>query len=466
MANSADQPLLARQKIHFVSLGCAKNRVDTEVLAGIALETGHEIVPDPADAHVIVINTCGFIETAQQESIDTILELARFKERGTCDQLIVAGCLSQRFGATLAEALPEVDDFIATASLESIASIIANPKSRHHFQPAGHHLQRAGTPRFVEPGCVSTYVKIGDGCSRRCAFCVIPSIRGSGRSRPIEQIADEVAALAARGITEINLVAQDTSAFGRDLSPPRSLVELLRALEQVDVQWIRLLYLYPDQVDEELLRQIAGSTKVVPYLDIPIQHASGEVLRAMRRGHGPETLQKLVERARRVIPKVFLRTTVLVGHPGETPRDFERLVEFIEWARFDHLGVFRYSPQEGTASYGMTPAVTPRDSYNRFRRVMAVQRRISKARNRSLIGRELNVLVLESADNQGFVLRGRHAGQAPDIDGVTYLTSCSARPGAIVKATATRAEDHDIVADGDHRSTPARLEPPRTKPCQ
>jgi len=434
--------------IHLVALGCPKNRVDTEVLAGIAAERGMVIVAEPADADAIVVATCGFIESAREESIRALLELARFKQAGRCRLLVAASCLAQRYGEELARELPEVDAFLGTEDLRRLGDVLDRTAPRVAIGAPASFVQARGTPRFVEPGAATAYVKIADGCSRRCAFCAIPGIKGRARSRPPDEIADEVRDLARAGVREVNLVSQDTSAYGRDLGRRTDLTALVRAVDRVDrVAWIRLLYLYPDGVGDDLLAAIHKSARVVPYLDVPIQHAATRLLRRMRRGHGQTTLRRLVERARRILGDPFLRTAVLVGHPGETADDFAELLAFVEWARFDHLGVFRYSDEEGTPAFGTGPAVAPRDSYNRLRRVMAIQRRISRARNRRLRGRVIRVLVEGSADEAGYVLRGRHAGQAPEVDGSTFLVSCGAVPGDLVEARVVRSGDYDLVAE-------------------
>jgi ribosomal protein S12 methylthiotransferase len=437
----------APRTVHFVSLGCPKNRVDTEVLAGVAARAGLAIVGEPDRADAIVVNTCGFIEGAREESIAALLAMARFKKEGRCRLLVAAGCLAQRYGAELAAELPEVDAFLGTAALERLGDVLAGAAARVVVGPAAHHLQSADTPRFLEPGAPSAYLKIADGCARRCAFCAIPAIRGAARSRPIGEIVAEAGRLAAAGVVELNLVAQDTSAYGRDLGGGADLVALVRALERVDgVRWIRLLYLYPDGVPDALLEQMARSRKLVPYLDIPIQHASAAMLRRMRRGHGPAALRRLVARARRLVPGVFLRTAVLVGHPGETDAELEELLEFVRAVRFHHLGAFRYSPEEGTASARLGDPVPRRVSYDRWRRIMGAQRAIARRLNRALVGTEIEVLVEGADDADGYVLRGRHRGQAPEVDGVTYLVSSRAQVGEIVRARVIDSSDHDLVA--------------------
>ncbi|MCP4606233.1 MAG: 30S ribosomal protein S12 methylthiotransferase RimO [Proteobacteria bacterium] len=434
--------------IHFISLGCPKNRVDTEVMAGIAQERGLEIVSESIDADIIVVNTCAFVESAREESVDTLLEMELCRTQGRLKRLVSAGCLTQRFGEELAREMPEIDYLLGTEQLDRFDQVIDGTASKITVGPPAHFLQKPSTPRFIEPGTPSAYIKISDGCSRKCAFCAIPGIRGTGRSRPIYDIVAEAERLVLSGVKELNLVSQDTSAYGRDLGDGTDITGLIRALDQdVDIAWIRLLYLYPDTAMGKLFKTMCGLPKVVPYLDIPIQHASAKMLRRMRRGHGPGRLEQLIKNVRKTIPNAFLRTTVLVGHPGETDDDLAELLDFLEWARFDHLGVFRYSEEDGTRSSGTGPVVPARLSYNRLRKVMALGRRISKEKNRARIGKLLEVLIENVEDEKGYVLKGRHAGQAPEVDGVTYVTSSSASVGDITEARVTKTGDYDLVVE-------------------
>jgi ribosomal protein S12 methylthiotransferase len=434
--------------IHFVSLGCAKNRVDTEVMAGIAVRTGLRIVPRPDEADFLVVNTCAFIDKAREESVAVLLDMAAVvKARGGI--FIAAGCMAKRYAETLAAEMPELDHLIGTGDLDALADIIAGTADRIRVRPeASHFLQGRDTPRFIEPTAAAAFVKIADGCSRKCAFCAIPGIRGRAKSRPVEVIVEEVKQLAAAGICEINLVAQDTTAYGRDLGEDADLTQLLHALhDETTIPWIRLLYLYPGAVDDALLETISSLERVVPYLDIPIQHASDTVLKQMRRGHDAARLKEEITRIREQVPGAYLRTAVLVGYPGETAADFQALLRFIEWAKFDHLGAFRYSPEEGTHAFDLTPRVSKRDAYNRYRKVMALQRKIGRRKKRSLLGQALPVLVEGAADDEGYVKVGRHIGQAPEVDGVTYIVSSDAPTKTILNARVTKVGDFDIVVE-------------------
>jgi ribosomal protein S12 methylthiotransferase len=384
--------------------------------------------------------------------VDTLLDMARRRANGRCEKLVAAGCLSQRYAADLGEEIEELDNLLGTDRLERFGDVLRNTAERIVVGSAAHFLQKPDTPRFIEPGSASAYVKIGDGCSRKCSFCAIPAIRGRARSRPLNQIVAEARKLAQNGVKEINLVAQDTSSYGRDLRDGSDLVKLLIALNEVPgILWIRLLYLYPDSVSDDLLTAMRDLPKVAPYLDVPIQHASAKILRRMRRGHGPKSLFDLVNRVRKTIPKAFIRTSILVGHPGETDDDFAELMEFVRLARFNHLGVFRYSAEEGTASAGAGRIVSKRVSYQRSRKVMALQRRISREHNRNLKGECLQVLLEGLADEQGYVLWGRHIGQAPQIDGNTYVTSCDAKLGNVIDARVVETGDFDVVVQSEQK---------------
>lgn len=433
---------MAHKLLHVVALGCAKNRVDVETVVARAAQRGFTLTADPGAADVLLLATCGFITAAAQESINTALELDQVRRTGA--RLVVAGCLSQRFGGELAQALPEADAVVGTADLDRIVEAIAGggpsvdvgePGADISYTPSRRPLGKPGT----------AYLKVSDGCSRRCAFCTIPSIRGPHRSRSIEEICEEAQTLAAQGVLELNLVAQDLSSFGRDRG--ETLEELFRALSAVEgIRWIRPLYLYPDQRLRDVMRLMAKTPRIVPYLDLPIQHASDAILARMKRGHRSELLQQLLFDAREIIPELFVRTTVIVGHPGETREDFETLLNFIQRYGFDHLGAFRYSPEEGTASFEQTDSVSARDSYNRYRKVMATQRRISRARCRQLRGRELDVLVEGPSEDSPMVYVGRHAGQAPEVDGVVYLDQ-PIEPGKMVSVLISESSDYDLYGE-------------------
>lgn len=438
-----------RQRIHFVSLGCPKNRVDTEVMLGVADQDGYEIVPTAEGADVIVVNTCGFIGPAKEESIDAILEMAERKTNGQLSKLVVTGCLSQRYATELAEEMPEVDHFLGSSDMLKLHDVLTQPKTERMLvgNPASYTF-RATDPRKLAGPAHSAYVKIAEGCNRTCSFCSIPSIRGKQRSRPLEDVVAEARMLAERGTIEINLVSQDTIAYGRDIDGKPTLAALVRALGEIDsLQWIRLHYLYPESLTDELVEVIATHPKVVRYVDMPLQHASDAMLRRMKRGHGGERLRRVVETVRAKVPGVVFRTAFIVGHPGETDADFEELCEFVKWAEFDHVGVFRYSDEENVASFEQDLKVPAKISAQRHRKLMAVQRPIARKKNKARIGHTLRVLVEGPSEEHEFVMQGRHAGQAPEVDGVVYLSGAEVTMGTMIDVVITQSAEFDLVGE-------------------
>jgi ribosomal protein S12 methylthiotransferase len=434
--------------IHFVSLGCAKNRVDTEVMLGVSDQSGFKIVEDPAEAEVIVINTCGFIGPAKEESVDTILEMSAHKTSGSCEKLVVAGCLSQRYPEELSSELPEVDHFLGSSDMLKLKRVLGGAKERMLVGNPAQYTMRADDPRVLSGQTHRAYMKIAEGCNRECSFCAIPSFRGKQRSRAIDDLVREAGILAAAGVVELNLISQDTIAYGRDLAELESLAELLPALAEVDgIRWIRAHYLYPEKLSDPLIEVIAQHEKVLPYIDMPLQHASDSMLRAMRRGHGGDRMYKVVERLRRAIPDLVFRTTFIVGHPGETETDFEELRRFVEWAEFDHVGVFLYSPEDGTPSGDMPDAVDADVAKARHKALMDVQRPISRERLDLRVGTELEVLVEGVSDESDLLLQGRWWGQAPEVDGSVYLANGTARAGEIRRVLVTDAADYDLMGD-------------------
>ncbi len=443
----------AKKTIHFVSLGCPKNRVDTEVMLGVGAGEGYRIVADPSEAEVIVVNTCGFIGPAKEESIDTILEMGALKESGICKKLVVSGCLSQRYPEELAKEMPEVDYFLGSSDMLKLSTVLraseSHPVERMLVGNPADYSFRVSDPRLPSMATHSAYVKIAEGCSRKCSFCIIPSMRGTQRSRPLEDIVEEVQRLVSQGTQEINLVSQDTISYGRDLKEDaRNLSHLVQAIGDVrGLKWLRLFYLYPERLTEEIIELLAQHPKVLPYVDMPLQHASDRMLKIMRRGHGPDRQRKLVERMRNEIPNLTFRTAFIVGHPGETEADFEELCAFVKWAEFERVGVFKYSHEEGTRSGGLDEIVPEKTIGARHRKLMQLQRPISRKKMRKMVGSEIEVLVEGVSDESEFLLEGRHRGQAPDIDGKVYLANGEAKAGEIRKARVTDAADYDLVAD-------------------
>jgi ribosomal protein S12 methylthiotransferase len=438
----------APRTIHFVSLGCPKNRVDTEVMLGVAEQNGYRHVDDPSEAGVIVVNTCGFIDAAKEESISTILELSRQKETGSCEKLVVTGCLSQRHPEELASELPEIDHLLGSSDMLKLGQVLAGKADRMLVGNPADWLIDAADPRRVSTRGRSAYVKLGEGCNRTCSFCVIPELRGKQRSRSADDIVAEVERLADAGVLEINLVSQDTIAWGRDLPNKPVLSELVRRIGDVKgVRWVRLFYLYPEKLGDDLIDLFANHPRVVPYIDMPLQHAADGMLRRMRRGHGGKRLYELVERLRKRIDRLTMRTAFIVGHPGETDEEFEELLTFIRFSEFDRVGVFRYSDEPSARAFQLEAKVPPALAGKRARKLMSVQRAISKKKNRALIGRELEVLVEGPSEESELVMTGRHAGQAPEIDGIVYLSGGPVLPGELRRAVVTQTTDYDLLAD-------------------
>ena len=340
---------MSERTIHFVSLGCPKNRVDSEVMLGVATQAGFVHVGEAIRAEVIVVNTCGFIDAAKKESIDTILELAQYKHSGSCRQLLVTGCLSQRHPQELADGLPEVDHFLGSSDAPKLARVLKGDAERICVGNPADWLMTSADPRIVSTRGASAFVKLAEGCNRRCSFCTIPSLRGLQRSRSIDDLVSEVEGLCDRGILEVNLISQDTIAYGRDRADGATLAGVVQRLADVKgIRWLRLHYLYPEMLTAELIDLLANHDKVLPYIDMPLQHAADAMLKRMRRGHGGKRIYGVVERLKKALPEATLRTTFIVGHPGETQAQFDELCQFVEFAQFNHVGVFRYSDEPGT----------------------------------------------------------------------------------------------------------------------
>ena len=440
-------PAPAPKKVYFVSLGCPKNQVDTEVMLGVVRDQGHTLVDSPDEADTLVVNTCGFIEEAKKESIDTILELAQAKEGKR--RLVVAGCLSQRYSKELAEEMPEVDNFLGSADMLGLAQVLAEQSPRVNVSPLGKraYLYDHTTPRQVSGKRHSAYVKIGEGCDRPCAFCIIPKLRGPQRSRTIESIVREAEMLAEQGTREICLVAQDLTTYGTDLDDPKNIEQLLQGLVGVkDLRWIRLHYAFPTTCRDELLSMISGEPKIATYLDVPLQHVDTDVLKKMRRGYTEKVVRDLVDRLRAQNNYIWLRTTMLVGHPGETEAAFQRLYNFIEEGAIDHLGVFPWSKEDGTPSALLPSRVSPELAEERRLALMELQEEIRQARHEEMVGEEIEVLVDGESEESEFLLDGRHEGQAPGIDGKVVLTDGTAKVGEFVRARVTQADANDLVA--------------------
>ncbi len=437
--------------VHLVSLGCPKNRVDSEVMLGHMLADGWAVTDEPSDAEVIVVNTCGFLQAALEESVDTILEMAAYKDEGRCERLVVTGCAAVRHADEMAKEIPEVDHFLGVATFSKLPQVLRDdtgPGRRLDVGPTAAFLYDHMTPRVNSTPGRSAYVKISEGCDNRCTFCIIPQLRGPQRSRPVADVVAEARSLAETGVREINLIAQDLTAYGYDQGGrggPR-LHTLVRGLAAVsDLRWIRLLYAYPRKFPDALIDAIAEEERVCNYLDMPLQHISDPVLRRMRRGHRADKARALLARLRERVPDIAIRTTFIVGFPGETDEDFEALLEFVRDQRFERVGVFRFSVEPGTPAAELPRQVPTRIRAERWKALMEAQAIISRERNDELVGRHVEVLVEGRSAQTDLLLQGRMATQAPDIDGVVYINEGEASPGDFVTVRIEESHDYDLV---------------------
>jgi len=435
-------------KVHLTTLGCPKNQVDSELMLGMLAQAGHEIAETAESAECLVVNTCAFIDRAREESVNTILELAQLKERGRVRSLIVTGCLTQRYGGEILKEMPEVDAILGTSELTRIVELVNQADRRRDWviQAPPGYLYDAATPRLLAARTPYAYVKIAEGCDMGCAFCAIPQFRGRHRSRPRADVVAEVAGLARRGIQEAILVSQDTLAYGRDLPGNGDIGDLLLALSETPMPWIRPMYLHPAHVNDRLVAKWARA-RVVPYLDMPVQHGDDGVLRAMRRAITAQRMKDVIAQFRAAIPGVTLRTTVLVGFPGETEAAFESLLAFVEDVAFDRLGVFTYSAEDGTPALTM-PGQVPADVMaERARLVQEAQDRIAWPRQKALYDTRQTVLIDGPSADPAFAFEARTAGQAPEIDGVVYLRDRALTPGRFAEVRIVEVEGYELVGE-------------------
>ncbi len=473
------------KSVYMVNLGCPKNLVDGEVMLGLLADAGYTLSLDPEQAGVLMVNTCSFIDEAKEESIETILDLATYKTTKTKrkralqsdkkaghvssfeKQLIVTGCLAQRYGQELRELLPEVDVFVGTGeflriteileqrrrALEKRERVLQSSKKAGHvpsFGPtmylgASHVLPDHTVPRIPTTHFYSAYLKVAEGCNHKCAFCIIPKIRGLQESRPIASLVAEATGLVAQGVREINLIAQDLTAYGRERRDGTTLLALLKSLVRVKgLDWIRLLYCYPNYLDEALLGFIAAEEKVCPYIDMPLQHISDRMLRRMKREKSGDGIRRVLDRIRAAIPNVIIRSSFIVGFPGEREDDFQQLCDFVTEAELDHVGVFRYSQEEGTAAGTMADQISEEIKEDRWHKLMACQAEVVRKKNSALVGEERSILVCGQDDHGRWW--GRTQGQAPDIDGIVFLEQCPADSGDMVRARITGASGYDLQA--------------------
>jgi ribosomal protein S12 methylthiotransferase len=444
------------KKVGFISLGCPKNLVDSEVMMGKLREQGYAITANAEEAETLVVNTCGFIDAAKKESIDAILDAARLKAGGSCQRLVVAGCLVERYRDELRAELPEVDAFIGTNQINDITSVCDEKINTRSLPvlPMGNqsatYLYDESTPRVrATPGHYA-YVKIAEGCDRPCAFCFIPQMRGHFRSRRFGSVLAEARALAENGVKEVILVAQDSSRYGEDLGEQDALAHLMRELCRVEgIEWVRVMYTYPTHISDKFLDVMADEPKAVKYLDLPLQHASANVLKLMRRGGTRASLERLIERVRTRVPNVAIRTTFITGFPGETEGDFNELLSFVRSVEFERVGVFTYSDEEGTAAFDLNDKVEAKVAKRRRTRLMKEQARISLRKNRARVGETLRVLFEGASKETDLLWQGRLQTQAPDIDGSVLINDapegCSIEPGQFTDVLITDAQEYDLI---------------------
>jgi ribosomal protein S12 methylthiotransferase len=447
------------RKLYLESLGCARNQVDSEIMTGRLKRAGWALTDDPEQAEAIVVNTCSFIESAAEESIDAILELAQYKKEGKCRRLVVTGCLPQRYREDILASLPEVDVFLGTGAFNQIVNAVQDPKYTHQCvlpDPDLTSLQQQNDPRDLSIPHLA-YLKIAEGCSKSCTYCIIPRLRGKQNSRPVDDIVSEARRLVAKGAKELVLVAQDTTAYGKDLATPASLSQLMKKLAKIKADgsqnntgpWFRVLYGHPESIEDSFIKTVAAFNNVCSYFDIPIQHASTSVLKHMGRRYTSKDLYRLFEKIRAQVPDAVLRTTIIVGFPGESDKDFDELLRFAEEVRFDHLGAFIYSDSDDLMSHHLSKHVSPKVARDRYHQLMSAQSGISSENNQKYIGKIMKVLVEESLENHLFA--GRTNFQAPEVDGISYINtpplSFGLKIGSFVDMRVTDAMEYDLMGE-------------------
>ncbi len=437
------------KKIGMVSLGCPKNTVDSEIVLGSLTDKGYSVTSNEGDADVIIVNTCGFIDSAKEESIDAILEMAEYKRKGNCQKLIVMGCLSQRYKDELLKEIPEIDYLAGAGDFKSVAEMIESKngiKKSKVREPVFDFNEN--TPRILTTPRYTAYIKIAEGCSNRCSFCIIPKIRGPFKSRNIDSIIREAEILSDKGVKELNLISQDTTMFGADTGLKNGLSVLLKKLVKIDgIRWIRLLYCYPTFLNDELIEIMKNEEKICKYIDLPLQHSHDDILKGMMRQEREGEIRDLIFRIRDAIPDIAIRTAFIVGFPGETDRHFEHLLSFVKEMKFEHLGVFTYSPEEGTKAAEIQNHVLEDVKKKRKDTIMEIQKRVSLEKNKRFIGTTKDVLVEETTGSDEFLISGRMQTQAPEIDGVVYIEKSEVRAGDILPVKITKAMEYDLVGE-------------------
>lgn len=446
-----------KRTVYFTSLGCSKNLVDSQVMLGYMGLDGFQVSPEPSEAEVIIVNTCSFIEASKKESIDTILEMADYKDpdQGACKALVVSGCMAQRYNQALEDELPEVDLIIGTGEYNKIVPLLkaleeGKLEAKSHVE-IPKYIHTEFDPRLNTSPFYTAWLKISEGCNRNCTFCIIPTLRGRLRSRTVESLVKEAENLTKTGVREFNLISQDLSDYGVDLSDENNLYELLKGLEEVSgVDWIRLFYFYPDELTDEVIELMAKSSKICSYLDMPVQHFSDHVLKRMNRKITGEKILERISKLREKNPGIVIRTSIIVGFPGETEEDFQTLLNGVKEARINHLGIFRYSDEEGTPAFRLKEKVPQEIIEERFDRLHEVQKEIAEELNEAFIGQEIDVLVEGLHEETDLLLKGRHEGQAPDIDGCVMINNTNEIPlsvGDIVKVKVTEVHEYDLVGE-------------------
>jgi ribosomal protein S12 methylthiotransferase len=437
------------KKVGMVSLGCPKNTVDSERVLGDLVTSGYDLTPDEEDAEIIIVNTCGFIESAKKESIDAILEMAQKKIDGKCQKLIVTGCLAERHTQELLDEIPEIDHMLGVGQYPQLKNILEEGDfdSRNHVATPAEYFE-SYTDRLLTTAFYTAYLKIAEGCSNRCAFCIIPKMRGPMRSRSPESILAEAENLAQRGVKEFNIISQDTTMYGFDLAMKDGLERLLKGMAKIDgVEWMRLLYCYPTFLNSDVIDYIASEEKVCRYIDVPLQHTHDEMLKSMKRQETEGGVRKMIEELRLKIPEIALRTTFITGFPGETDEHFKHMLRFICEMQFDHVGIFTYSDEEGTTAFDYPGRVPEEVKEERKNILMEFQKEIALRKNQEKVGQFESVLVEGFDAQENYIMTGRLASQAPDIDGQVILEKCEAEPGEIIPVRITAAADYDLVAE-------------------
>ena len=437
------------KKVGMVSLGCPKNTVDSERVLGDLVTSGYDVTPDEEDAEIIIVNTCGFIESAKKESIDTILEMAQKKIDGKCQKLIVTGCLAERHTQELLDEIPEIDHMLGVGQYPQLKNILEEGDfdSRNHVATPAEYYE-SYTDRLLTTAFYTAYLKIAEGCSNRCAFCIIPKMRGPMRSRSPESILAEAENLAQRGVKEFNIISQDTTMYGFDLAMKDGLERLLKGMAKIDgVEWMRLLYCYPTFLNSDVIDYIASEEKVCRYIDVPLQHTHDEMLKSMKRQETEGGVRKMIDELRLKIPEIALRTTFITGFPGETDEHFKHMLRFICEMQFDHVGIFTYSDEEGTTAFDYPGRVPEEVKEERKNILMEFQKEIALRKNQEKVGQFESVLVEGFDAQENYIMTGRLASQAPDIDGQVILEKCEAEPGEIIPVRITAAADYDLVAE-------------------